>query len=620
MFSPDYQYDYIDIGGVEYPIYNVQLHRDSYVNGNVVGSAIAKSISFSIEGDPIGSSSFEYHACFGDPDTDYNVGTFHVVDTSPDDTLGITVITAMDDMVRFAMPYESELDYEGGLVTIQDVLDECCTNCGVSLKAGQTIVNSAFVVDSNQFTQGEYYTQVIQAIAQISGTFAHIEQDELVFSLTTGTSKTVSLTDYRDVAIKRQTQPINTVILRNSQAEGENVTMTDGSPTQIQLVISDNPFAYTQQKREDLITDLYTQVYGFGYTAYELTGTADPTLPCGTPVQIELQDESYITSYIFRSDYYSPNGGDGGMSAPSVIDSDVQYQYYPDTDERIRRAEIIVDKAQGQITSLTEALDDTSDKAGAALATAQVNSTLITQLSDGLTLATSRSNGQNIVKGTSGRQTLDDWELTGEVITGIDDDTTSGGLIQVGDGVTDSTLQQTIRLIPNREYAYYFMYRMDTITGSTYGVSICGIDIDLDESNFWQTASGSFTAQSKDNDIIVNSHLCRLYIADLILIEGQGVSVWQQAPNEVITATMIVDDRGTTWQKSGEAYEAHADNTEFEIVNRDQNRRIAYMDKDRAQFADTVIKGTLTVQRETTDSHALRIIPVTDGVMFVIND
>ena len=626
MFSPVYQDDRILVNNVAYPVQDVKLHRDCYLNGNVVGTAIAKSITFSVEGDPIGNNSFQYHAGAGDDAsglTYSNIGTFHVTDRAYDNTTGISSITAMDDMLKFAVPYQSALDYASGEITVMDVLEEACTACGVALKPGQTLANGDFVVDSNQFTSGEYYTQVIQAIAGISGTFAQIIGDELVFALSIGTQKTISIYDYASVEIKRETRPINTVIIRNSQIEGENVTKTDGSTEQIQLVVSDNPFAYTQEKREALIDALYDQVYGYGYTAFELVGCADPALPCGTPVKVELMDGSYATSYILRADYVSPNGVTSATSAPSVIDSDVQYQFYPTVAELIRHTEIIVNKATGEITSLAKTIDSVSDTSQAALDTAQTNSTLITQLAEGITAAVSVSGGANLILGTAGRTGLEDWTLSedGYAVGGNSNETTSGGYIQVGNGVQGtSVLSQTIRLVSGKTYAYYFKYRTNTTSGSEFGVSLAGLQVPLTASEAWQEAKGVFQAQNTDADVILSATACRLYVADLILIEGAGVSVWQQAPNEIVTSNTVIDNRGITLTREEEAYKAHLDNTQWEILNKDTGKRIVYADKDSSQLANTTIMDQLSVRRSASAAHALRILPVSDGAMFVIND
>ena len=87
-----------------------------------------------------------------------------------------------------------------------------------------------------------------------------------------------------------------------------------------------------------------------------------------------------------------------------------------------------------------------------------------------------------------------------------------------------------------------------------------------------------------------------------------------------MTANTVIDDRGITLTREEEAYKAHLDNTQWEILNKDTRKRIVYADKDSSQLANTTIMDQLSVRRSTSAAHALRILPVSDGAMFVIND
>ena len=122
----------------------------------------------------------------------------------------------------------------------------------------------------------------------------------------------------------------------------------------------------------------------------------------------------------------------------------------------------------------------------------------------------------------------------------------------------------------------------------------------LPASEAWPEAKGVFQAQNTDADVILSATACRLYVANLILIEGAGVSVWQQAPNEIVTANTVIDDRGITLTREEEAYKAHLDNTQWEILNKDTRKRIVYADKDSSQLANTTIMDQLSVRRSTS--------------------
>ncbi|MDR1001869.1 MAG: hypothetical protein LBL82_01170 [Oscillospiraceae bacterium] len=361
MFSHIIQDDYIVVNGSEYPIINVSLIKECSDEGNIIGTSIAKSLKFDTDADiDFENLEFEYFSGFGSL-TEYEyirIGTFIVVDFSEDEQTGIKTVSALDTMLRFNIPYVSELNYADGDITINDVIDECCEKCGVSLKDGQTITNGSFVVDGNQFEEDALFRNVIQAIAQISGSFAQIENDELVFSLTgTLNAPVIDSTNYEKLNWKRSTWPINTVVIGKSQIEGENVTLTDNSIEQHIIAINDNPFAYSQEKREELIEALYEKLYGFEYVSYELINcVTNPAIPLGTPIVIITPEGESIYSYVFSMEYSSPEGCSSAMSAPSITRSAVNYQFIAPEREILRRTEVLIDKANSQISAVVEDL------------------------------------------------------------------------------------------------------------------------------------------------------------------------------------------------------------------------------------------------------------------------
>ena len=85
-------------------------------------------------------------------DEAFKIGTYIVTGIKESDTKEEVSVTAMDYGLKFAIPYVRTWDYEGGLVTLKDVLDEICSNTGVTLNNG-LITNGGFIVDSNQFVQ-----------------------------------------------------------------------------------------------------------------------------------------------------------------------------------------------------------------------------------------------------------------------------------------------------------------------------------------------------------------------------------------------------------------------------------------------------------------------------------
>ena len=152
-----------------------------------------------------------------------------------------------------------------------------------------------------------------------------------------------------------------------SDVEGENVVKRDeesiAEDGENSLVINDNPFAYTEEKRKQLITALFDTVKGFEYTSFEITGQAKPYQETGDEVVVVDKDGTFSYSFLFRFNYKSPNGLESEMSAPSLTKATVNYQNIASSEEQaIKRTELIVDKQNQTITGLITKTDKNTDK------------------------------------------------------------------------------------------------------------------------------------------------------------------------------------------------------------------------------------------------------------------
>lgn len=358
------QYDKIVLDDEEYAINNVELDDDCYEEGNIFGTAIAKALSFEIDSSvDLEGKEFKYFT--GIKTTAgiewIDLGTYITQDVEINDTTRIATINAMDYMLKTNIEYTSNLQYSNNNITLGQVAQEACNKAGLTL-ATTDFPNVTFIVDSNQFEQGTLIRQVISAIAQISGTVAKIKSDDKLYFITPKTSGTVrkvfDLSDYSEAEIKRATHPINLVSLGMSDVEGENVVMKDEQSIlfngENSLVINDNPFAYTEAKRQQLITAIFNAVKDFEYKAYEMTGQGLPYLESLDNVQIVDFEGNTYNSFLFRFYYKSPNGLETVMSAPSITKATVAYQNVASAEQIARRTEIIVNKQEQKITQIVE--------------------------------------------------------------------------------------------------------------------------------------------------------------------------------------------------------------------------------------------------------------------------
>lgn len=381
------QYDKIVIDNQEYYIDNVQYCDDCYLDGNIFGTAIARTLDFEIENIvDLEKKEFEYLTGVKTENGIewISLGNFITQEAEPDEIGKIVNVSAMDYMLKSNVEYETTLDYGSGTITILQVLQEACTQAGLTL-ATIDFANSDFIVDSNQFSDGSLIRQIFQAVAQISGTFAKIRYDNKLYFITpkrtgltvrevhtmkikdlnklkvaklVGCKNKIRTSDYSELILKRNTHPINLVSLGMSDVEGENVVLRDETSIaedgENSLVINDNPFAYTQAKREQLITALFDVVKGFEYTSFEIVGQSKPYMETGDEVVVVDTDGTYCYSFLFRFNYKSKNGLESEMSAPSIIKATVAYQNVLQAIDIAKRTEIIVNKQEQRIDAIVE--------------------------------------------------------------------------------------------------------------------------------------------------------------------------------------------------------------------------------------------------------------------------
>ena len=335
------------------------LYDDCYKDGNFIGTFVMKRIEITYHDSDLEFKNKEFNAYKEyklDNETweSINYGTFVVTNVDPSDTKEEITVTAYDYTLKFANTYKTDLDYASGKVTLFQVLQEICQKVGVELE-NTSIENGNFIVDSNQFGEDSMYGNVITAIAQISCNFAKITpENKLKLLFKNETNITIETKDYEEFEDKRDTHPYNAVSLGLSDIEGENVTLVAQGvdPDEAKyLTINDNPFAYTQEKRTQLIQAIFDKINGFGYSSFVLDNCLYPQLECGDLVQIRNKEGQLVDSIVLRPIFEEVVLN---FEAPSTITSTVEYAQPLSAIETAKRAERKVDKANLVITDIAE--------------------------------------------------------------------------------------------------------------------------------------------------------------------------------------------------------------------------------------------------------------------------
>ena len=343
-----------------------KLYDDCYKDGNFIGTFILKRIEISYNDSDLEFKNKEFNA-YKEYKLDngtwesINYGTFVVTDVQESDTKEETTITAYDYGLKFSNTYKTDLDYASGTVTLFQVLQEVCQKVGVELE-NTSIDNGNFIVDSNQFTEASLYGNVITAIAQMSCNFAKITPDnKLKLMLENESNITIDVGDYEEFEDKRDTLPYTAVTLGMSNVEGENVSLIASGvdPDDAKyLVINDNPFAYTEEKRTQLIQAIFDKINGFGYSSFVLDNCLYPQLECGDLIQIRNKEGQLVDSIVLRPTFEEVVLN---FEAPSTITSTVSYVQPESAIDVAKRTEIVVDKQNQTITAIVTNVDDNTE-------------------------------------------------------------------------------------------------------------------------------------------------------------------------------------------------------------------------------------------------------------------
>lgn len=366
------------VNGNYYDVYGVEYYADCYDEGKVIGNAIASQLDFDIPYMPK-FDTFQYFDCIwnGNSYEHIDYGTFTVFDEKDQDEFN-KHITAFDNLIKFNVPFQDKYDYPK---TLYDELVNVCQQAGVTL-GNVSIPNGSFVVENNQFTDGESLKTVLKQICAISGNYAVVKNNVLYLQLRNVTNEVIDKSQHEPVDWKRRSYGINQVILGDSQVEGEYVIREDAEDIALngvhKLEILDNLFAYTQDKRSALIDNLFNQVRGFGYIPFETKGEWLSYLEIGDTINLDGTD-----TILLRINAKSPDALNTTMSAPAIIDSSIEYvDNTADVNNRMKLTERSVDKQNQVITDVVSDVDDQNTKISQITQTVDEINSKIQDISD----------------------------------------------------------------------------------------------------------------------------------------------------------------------------------------------------------------------------------------------
>ena len=337
---------------------------------------------------------------------------FLITNVSYSDTTNVTMITATDNLLKLNVEFVDTNIYP---MTLIAYATSVLTYCGLSLE-NTTFLNDDFVIVSKPFVNGTLAKDIISRIAELALCFVQVKKtnnkvefldafspftfgythgglegytydelgtftyDELEFisyqGLSSFTHQELASYTHYDLAhffnqsdeditkdeywsLKLSDYPYgrfgyNTVVLKTSEVEGENVAkQEDGmvaSDGNIPLTIVDNDLINTEAKRLSVINTIYDHILGYKYYPYTLEYRGFPYLELGDVVVINKIDDTPIYSPIYEMIIRYDGGLYGKLQAEALSLTQSKYLNTKPLSQRVKTAEIKVDKVEGKVT------------------------------------------------------------------------------------------------------------------------------------------------------------------------------------------------------------------------------------------------------------------------------
>lgn len=343
---------------------------DSFLNSNTVLKTYVKfnpgesgTITFriSILENNINLNNFEYNK-YNHNNKYISFGKYVVQKPENNDTKESTELEAFDYMCKFNQTYVPGVQFP---CTYADLAEDVCNQCGVEL-GNRTFRNADKLVYENFFIDGEQCRVVVKEIAKIAFSWARVATDnKLYFDFAKkdieNADELFTLDDYIELEKNEETIPVNTIILSNSVVDSENITIKDDAliaeyGQQKELVVKEDYFAYSQEKRQELI-EAARELMGLVYNPITVKSIGTIYLESNDIIVIEDKQGNKKGTYCFNHTIDFNGVLYDKIESPSMTETQTKYQHESSEDLSRRRTEILVNKATQEVKILAEKVD-----------------------------------------------------------------------------------------------------------------------------------------------------------------------------------------------------------------------------------------------------------------------
>ena len=564
----------------ETPITNSDYLQDIVVedacitNGNILGSTFVKSLNMNLIDDNISQNLLDkiiypqIGVRYADNSTEFiNIGKYTIERPINEQTANMAKIIAYDDFNKLDRKYICNLDFDNNEITIADFYIDVCSQLGLTPKT-TTFINSNLVIPGNPFTNNETLRFVLSDIEEVACSFSEIDFDtneiDLVWlSDSQEPDYVFNTSDYATLKGGQiQYGPVNSLVIRDSQIEGENVSRSDSESIEedglTEIVIADNYFLYTEELRSQAINGIWQRIKGLTYIDYELeTYYGKPFLKCGSKIGINTNENNYFESYVLTHQFKYDGTFYSKITAPALTKQQTAMKNEFSLQEKVRRTERETDKINGKIIDIID--EQTSQGNLLSQVTQEVNSIQnLFQI----------TGGSNLIKNSQFLLTDEVWNINAE----------DGYVTPLGQGYNSNLIGRTTAIANivmqnasistksgnitnlkiNQTYNFHFYYSLDANTTAT--IRLYGSNSGKEIYNQTFTTPTSFeeialSFKALDTDYIIEITTTTTLngyftIYDLMLNSGDK-KAWEPATSEIYSTVLKMSQLGLQVYASG---------------------------------------------------------------------
>ncbi len=562
--------------------------------------AILKSVMKQLDVDsnvdiPIGTSINYKFGVLVDGTFEYlNFGNYIVYSSEKQEDLESYKLICYDKLL-FSMMDNQDLEVAYP-ISVRDYLKALCNKLGLQFKnANDNFVNYSRMIKQELYVGLDYtYRDMLDELAQVTAsTICLNENDELELRyISNNAVDTINEEYLKDINVNfgEKYGKINSIVLSRS-GESDNVYLRDEESVQAnglcELKIVDNQIM-NWNDRSDYLPEILDKLDGLEYYINDFVSTGITYLELCDRYNVKIGDNIY-SCVMFNDEIEITQGLVENIHTDMPGEAKTDYTKADKTDRRINETWTIVNKQEGNITSLTRKVETIETLQEDIYTKEQVNQ-LVQTAENGLINTFTSSGGNNLLRNTApwymkSENTAEFWN--GNLKQIVEPEATSGYAILIQNGM----ISQSISL-PSGTYSVSFRYKK-LIDASEGYVRYNGKTFNLTETSGEIHSSGEIT--NNQFVIEINSNTNDSFeIYDLILKHGsegiENMLVWTQNANESRSDTVQISE-GITATSSATDTKATMDSAGFIVRNKTTGTAVMEATKTGGKFLDLISTG-----------------------------